>query len=307
MQLKEEQEKIIKVLKDDIIDNIFDKIKKIEDNKINLNQKIKECEDKQKEIEEIKRQIQYEDDLKKQIEDNYKTHITNKLEIEKDLKESNENIQKLNSKIRTIYDEINTIERKNIKPEEKQSAENTKKELKNKIKECENEISQIKAKIDVINKRKEKNSIIIDERKNNLSLKEALIMSKNKEAFKLKNDLEELYGKDKNKLKEERNKLEAELKKYKDNAIRHFLTIKIINEEIEKLTLNKSTINSVFELINQLSLNKKFIDNRKYFNEVIEDYKNIVQKLNESNNKNEIYKKYGLDADSIRKIEKREK
>ena len=302
LQLKEEQEKIIKVLKDDIIDNIFDKIKKIEDNKISLNQKIKECQDKQKEIEEIKRQIQYEDDLKKQIEDNYKTHITNKLEIEKDLKESNENIQKLNSKIRTIYDEINTIERKNIKPEEKQSAENTKKELKNKIKECENEISQIKAKIDVINKRKEKNSIIIDERKNNLSLKEALIMSKNKEAFKLKNDLEELYGKDKNKLKEERNKLEAELKKYKDNAIRHFLTIKIINEEIEKLTLNKSTINSVFELINQILLNKKFIDNRKYFNEVIEEYQNIVKKIDQSNNKNEIYKKYGLDADSIRKI-----
>ena len=79
-------------------------------------------------------------------------------------------------KIKTIYDEINTIERKNIKPEEKQSAENTKKELKNKIKECENEISQIKAKIDVINKRKEKNSIIIDERKNNLSLKEAYLL-----------------------------------------------------------------------------------------------------------------------------------
>ena len=89
---------------------------------------------------------------------------------------------------------------------------------------------------------------------------------------------------------------------YKDKAIRQFLSIKIINEEIEKFYLNKSTINCVFELINQLSLNKKFIDNRKYFKEVIEEYQNIVKKIDQSNNKNEIYKKYGLDADSIRKI-----
>ena len=96
--------------------------------------------------------------------------------------------------------------------------------------------------------------------------------------------------------------MEAELKKYKDKAIKHFLTIKIINEEIEKFYLNKSTINCVFELINQILLNKKFIDNRKYFKEVIEEYQNIVKKIDQSNNKNEIYKKYGLDADSIRKI-----
>ena len=69
--------------------------------------------------------------------------------------------------------------------------------MKNKIKECEKEISQIKAKIDIKQKRKEKNNIIIDERKNNLGLKEALIMSKNNEAFEMKNVLEELYGKDK--------------------------------------------------------------------------------------------------------------
>ena len=97
--------------------------------------------------------------------------------------------------------------------------------------------------------------------------------------------------------------MEKELKENKDNAIRHLLIIKIINEEIEKLTLNKSTINCVFELINQILLNKKFIDNRKYFNEVIEEYQNIVKKIDQSNNKNEMYKKCGLDADySIRKI-----
>ena len=98
--------------------------------------------------------------------------------------------------------------------------------------------------------------------------------------------------------------MEKELKTHKDNAIKHFLTIKIINEEIEKLTLNKSTINSVLDLMDQITLNKKFIDNRKYFTEIIEDYKKIIQELAQSNNKNDIYKKYGIDADSIRKLEK---
>ena len=118
------------------------------------------------------------------------------------------------------------------------------------------------------------------------------------------NALEEVYIKEQKRLQEEKKTLEKKLKEFKDNAIRHFLTIKIINEEIEKLTLNKSTINSVLDLMDQITLNKKFIDNRKYFTEIIEDYKKIIQELAQSNNKNDIYKKYGIDADSIRKLEK---
>ena len=115
--------------------------------------------------------------------------------------------------------------------------------------------------------------------------------------------LEEVFKKEQEELEEEKKILEKELKEYKDNAIRHFLTIKIINEEIEKLTLNKSTVNSVYELIKQLSLNDKFIDNKRYFNGIIDEYQNIVKEIDQSNNKNGIYEKYGLDLDSIRKIE----
>jgi len=50
LAFKEQQEKIIKVLKDDIIGHVFVKIKELEGNKVDLTKKIKECDDKQKEI-----------------------------------------------------------------------------------------------------------------------------------------------------------------------------------------------------------------------------------------------------------------
>ena len=46
--------------------------------------------------------------------------------------------------------------------------------------------------------------------------------------------------------------LEKNIKEYKGNAIRHFLIIKMINEEMKKLNLNKSIINSVLELMDQI-------------------------------------------------------
>ena len=302
LQLKEKQEKIIKVLKDDIMDNMLNIITKLEYNKVYLNQKIKECEEKQKEIDEIKNQIKYEDKLRKEIENNYKVHIANKSEIEKDLKESNEKIVELNSKIKSSCDEIKTLENKKIKPEEKESIEYSKRELKKKIVDYENEINEIKAKIDITNKRKENTTILIDDAKKMLTYKDALINAKNAQVTIMTNYLEEIYIEDQ-KIKNEREILEKDLKNCKDNAIKNFLIIKIINEEIEKLTLNKSTIISVLELIDQLLLNKKYIDDRKQFKEIIEEYKNIEKNIDSSNNKNDIYKKYGIDADSIRKFE----
>ena len=131
--------------------------------------------------------------------------------------------------------------------------------------------------------------------------------------------LEEVFKKEQEELEKEKKRLEKELKEYKDNAIRHFLTIKIINEEIEKLTLNKSTVNSVYELIKLLSLNDKFIDNKRYLNGIIKEYKEISDKIDDlkpkgnqstdkdkdsqSKKENIIYKKYGINAESIRKIE----
>ena len=223
-------------------------------------------------------------------------------EIEKLQNTINETSTKKKDK-KAELDSIKIDEKKKKIEEEKRKKSIKENEKKEKEAEINKELEKKKEKEDLI---KDVN-ININETKKKLNDKEAIIKSKNEEANRMTKALEEIYMQDQKNLQAEKETLEKELKKNKDNAIRHLLIIKIINEEIEKLTLNKSTINSVFELINQLSLNKKFIDNRKYFNEVIEDYKNIVQKLNESNNKNEIYKKYGLDADSIRKIEKREK
>ena len=59
------------------------------------------------------------------------------------------------------------------------------------------------------------------------------------------------------------------MNEYKRDTLKQFLTIKILNEEIEKLILNKSTINSVSQLLNEFSLVHKFIDNREYFNDII--------------------------------------
>ena len=302
LKYKDKQEKILKVLKDDIMDNILDNIAKLKYYEISLKEKNKECEDKRKEINEIKMQIQYEDDLRKIIEENYKSQIAYKSEIEKDLKASNETIQKLNETIKSIYDEIASLERKEINTQEEQSAENSKKKLKNKIEDFENEIRQTNNKIDISNQRMEKLSINIDEIKNKLTFKKAIIKSKDEEVSLIRNSLEEIL-KDLNKLQREKEVLEKEYKQNKDNAIKQFLIIKIINEEIEKLTLNKSTINSVSELIEQLSLNAKYIDKRKYFFELKEEYYKIAKIIEQSNNKNEIYKKYGLEPDSIRKLE----
>ena len=303
LQLKEQQEKIIKVLKDDVIDNIFSQITKLEDNKVNLNKKIKECDEKQKEIEEIKKTNQYEDNLRKEIEKNYNVYIAYKLDIENEINKNKEKITQLSDKKKSIDEELKSIENKIIKPEEEKYIEYKKKDLQNKIEDFEKEISQLKTEIDVIIKRKEELNIKINEAKKNLDEKETIIKSKNKEATQMTKVLEEVFKKEQEKLEDEKKRLETELKKYKDNAIRHFLTIKIINEEIEKLTLNKSTVNSVYELIKQLSLNDKFIDNKRYFNGIIDEYQNIVKEIDQSNNKNGIYEKYGLDLDSIRKIE----
>ena len=306
LQMKKKQEEIIIILKDNIIDNIFNKKNELERSGINLNEKIKECEEQQKKIEEIKNQIQYEDNLRKQIEENYKTHLANKKQKEEELKESYEEMQEINKNIRSVHDEIKSLENKNIKPEEVQTAENTKKQLQDKIDYFEKQNNQIKSKIDNLNKRRERLNITIDETKKKLNDKESMIKSKNEEVDKMTKALEEVYLTEQKKLQKEKEILEKDLKEFKDNAIRHFLTIKIINEEIEKLTLNKSTVNSVSELIEQLSLNRKYIDNRKCFNEIREEYQKIDNEINQSNNQNEIYKKYNIDAESIRNTEKSE-
>ena len=43
--------------------------------------------------------------------------------------------------------------------------------------------------------------------------------------------------------------------------------------------------------MSQLLFNNKFIDNRIYFHEIIDEYLNIEKKIDQSKNKNDIYKK----------------
>ena len=70
--------------------------------------------------------------------------------------------------------------------------------------------------------------------KQNLEEKEAIINNKNKEIDQMIKTLEQIFQKDKEYLEEKEKVLQKELEKYKNDAIRHFLIIRIINEEIEK-------------------------------------------------------------------------
>ena len=163
------------------------------------------------------------------------------------------------------------------------------------------------------NNKKKENEIkeddkIIKETEKKLNEKNKLIENKQKEMSKLTEVLEKNIKNEQKKLEDEKKKIERELKSYKHQAITQFLTIKIINEEVKKLTLNKDTINSVSELINEFSLDKQFIDNRQYFEEIIKEYEAVANEIDQSNEKaKEIYKRYDLDPEVIRKIEKPQK
>ena len=147
LELKE-QEKIIKRLLHDVIDNIFYTIIKLEDIKVILAQKSKIYDDMQKEIEIIKMSIKYENDLRKEIEKIYNIYITYKLEKEKEIKENNEKVKQLSDKNNSIVYEIKSLLNIKVKTEEEKLKEYKIKELKNKSKYLEKEISQIKAEID---------------------------------------------------------------------------------------------------------------------------------------------------------------
>ena len=86
------------------------------------------------------------------------------------------------------------------------------------------------------------------------------------------------------------------------------MTIKIINDEIKNLTLNKDTINSVSELIDELSIDKRFINNRNYFEEIIQEYEKVNEEIEKSNGHPEIiYAKYNLNAEAIKSYGKNKK
>ena len=100
---------------------------------------------------------------------------------------------------------------------------------------------------------------------------------------------------DKKWIEEERQKIDEELIKDKYDIMKNLLTITIINEELAKLPLKGEKLNSVFEILNELSLDKRFIDKRQNFEEIFNDYEKIVKDMENSKCQEQIYKRYGLE------------
>lgn len=144
----------------------------------------------------------------------------------------------------------------------------------------------------------------IKENQKELDEKDSLIERKKKEIANLTNILEDVYISSRKRFEEEKKNIEEDLEKYKKDAIGQFLTIKLINEKIKDLALNKDPINSVTEIINELSLDYKFIKDKQFFEEIIKEYENVINEIQQSNGHAEkIYKKYGLEPNLFKNNE----
>ena len=343
---QEKKEKQLKLLesmkkKDEKLKNKIDekkeKMKTIEEKKNIVSAKEKEINDlKSKKITDI-------NDMETKINELNNNEIENEIEMIENKKkseiETKENEKKdIENKKKNINDELqNLLNKKESKEKEEKTLndaitlnENKKKINEDKlslIKIDENKIETLKQTKDEKDKEKEENKKkILEEEKNKklneeeikkeneeikqaqkkLDDKDLLIKVKKEQMSNLTNILDSVYKNDRKRLEEEKKKIEKDLYDYKRDAIKQFLTIKIINEEISKLTLNKSTINSVTELITDLSTDKRFIKNIQYFDEIIKEYENVVKEIdNSKGHEDDIYKRYIIDPKLIRNLEKK--
>ena len=150
LELKIIQEKIIKILKDNILTNLLDNIKKLKDNQINLNKKIEECNKLEDEIDKIKTQI----DNKKKIKDEMQKNI----EIHKKLKEQKQEELKKIKEIIELNNEKKEKVEKGIEDLEKQQsiAEKDNEEIQEKLRKVILQLEkQIRDKKDQILKKKD--------------------------------------------------------------------------------------------------------------------------------------------------------
>ena len=379
-EIKNDENKRIDLLNSQ--NQIENEINYLKKNKANEEEKIKkniyhnseQCQNMQATIEKLKidmkRKIDQDNELKKEIENNL---IKNKEQFKKIRREKQRDIDRKNKELNRVEnkvikmkeilskieaDKINEINNKNKDKENyKNQVEVKEKELKNKLEELKNkkksgenlleiEIKNntnkkkvIKEKLDLIkvdyekvqnikknkeerSKEKQDNEIKIKEEEQNkknieeeikkeekiikdtekeLKEKNTLIENKKRLISDLTIKLEDVDKNDQKKLDEEKKEIAKKLNNFKHNAIKEFLKIKIINDEIKNLTLNKDTIYSVSELINELSLDKKFINNRNYFDEIFQDYEKINEQIEKTNGHPEaIYAKYDLNAEKIK-------
>ena len=134
LELKNKQENIIKELKENILNNLFSKIKDLKDKEIILKQKIIECSEKQKEIEEIKKQIENEDNLRKEIQQNYEVYTKSKAEKEEELNKNKDKIKSLTDETENLDKTIKELDEEKIRVEkEKQEAEERQRKYKEEI------------------------------------------------------------------------------------------------------------------------------------------------------------------------------
>ena len=260
------QEKILKLLKEKLLIDLINSKKIYESIELNINEKQNELKDKKDLITNITSEITFENEAKKLIEKNLEHEKNEKKGKEEKLKEINEEIKQLEE----------DITNKNEK---------------------ENEIKNVYSELQVIsNCIKEKTATILKQ-ESELKDKNSLIESKEKNIKELTKYIEN-YDKDINNLKEDKEKNLNKIIEIKKQINKQFLVIKIIFDEIKKISLNKSN-DTILDFVDDLSIDIKLINNRKYFLEDFKEIKDILNKLSDKKYEEEILKMYEINKNAI--------
>jgi len=255
LELKNIQEKIIKSLKDNILTNLLDNIKKLKDNQINLNKKIEEYTKQEDEIDKIKTQIDNEEKIKNEIQVNFEIHKKLKEQKQEELKKNKEILESYNEKKEELEKGIEDLEKQQSEAEkEKKDNEEIQEKLRKDILQLE---KQIKDKKDQILKKKDETQETEEMKKLKSDLdKSKKNIEKLEEEIKLKKEAketEEIEGLKKS--------LEEKEKKIKE--IDNEINIKKNQGETKEI---KGLKKSLEDTKNQISGLKISINRRNRFN-----------------------------------------
>ena len=148
LELKNMQENIIKILKNNILINLLSNIKKLKENENSLKIKLAECEKQKEEIEKIKKQITDEQEIKAEIQKNFEIHENLKNQKLEELKKNKEKIEAYNKKKVELEKGIGDLEEKQKKAEEeKKIAEEKQNKLQGDIAQLEKKIKDRQTQI----------------------------------------------------------------------------------------------------------------------------------------------------------------
>ena len=266
LSLKNKQEQIYKNIKENTLINYIKNKKDLQNTETNLETKINELNSKKNLIKNIENDIKYENEKKKLIKENLELEQKNKKEKENEIDEINKDIQK--------------FKEKNDKEKESEIQK-----LSTKIESNNGYIKEKTAKIQEIEVKVKDIDLLINNKEQNM-----------KELTKLIN---EKIEKEINDLKNTKINIVNALNELKLSIIKQFLTMKIIFDEINKITLNKMYEYTVIECLEDLWRDRKLIDERQYILEVYNELKEILGKLIDEKNINDIIKIYQINRDDI--------